>query len=69
LFAVLPIREIQAVDRPKIKEAVFKFFGTMKLENAAFLQKSMDVYYEEMSSQLRPVLSTAEGIGSGRVQN
>jgi hypothetical protein len=69
LFAVLPIREIQAVDRPKIKEAVFKFFAKMKLENAAFLQKSMDVYYEEMSSQLRPVLSTAEGIGLGRVQN
>jgi hypothetical protein len=68
LFAVLPIREIQPVDRPKIKEAVCKFFATMELENAAFLQKSMDVYYEEMSSQLRPVLSAPEGIGLGPVQ-
>jgi hypothetical protein len=68
LFAVLPIREIQAVDRPKIRDAIFKFFETMKEENAAFLQKSMDVYYVEMSSQLRPILSKAEGVRLGRVQ-
>jgi len=60
LFAALPIREIQPVDRAKIKEAIFKFFEVMKEENAAFLQKSMDVYYKEMSSQLRPILSNGK---------
>jgi hypothetical protein len=60
LFTALPLREITSSDRPRIKDAIFKFFETMKEENAAFLQKSMDVYYEEMSSQLRPILTKAE---------
>jgi hypothetical protein len=57
LFAVLPTREIQALDRPKIRQEILDFFARMKLENALFLQKSIEVYSQEMSLQLQPILA------------
>ncbi|MBV9490481.1 MAG: toll/interleukin-1 receptor domain-containing protein [Verrucomicrobia bacterium] len=60
LFTVLPSRALVPADRPRIRDGVAKFFKLMKWENAAFLDQAIEVYHEEMSAQLRPILAGAK---------
>jgi hypothetical protein len=62
LFGALPIREIEKSERPAVQSAIEKFFAEVERENAAFLEKAIEVYQMEMSTQLKPILRPLKGV-------